>query len=558
MGYKLGVGGLGQSGTNPVRDTPKRVLDVYGGYAGGRVPKGGGFDVNQPTIMLSERRKGYRSRAFFDDFYNRVYLLPGVIDFRAVAGRARRTFRVWNAWLRYTTLAQVIREAVDSTSISGPEAPTVYAPLELREYEASVDADGPAQFLANYRFVFDTGEMPGLQLLGERARRLPFGVNWREPYQISFEFKTDILTSRSGREQRRATRQSARKAVSYKTMATRAGVRQFNQHMVTWQNRVIIMPEETTFVSTTTPTLAGNSVLVVEAVPHWLRVGTTVYLRSADVEMVGQVEQIVGDSIRLSVAVERDMPAGARVMVALYGRLGTELSSTRETNTVFQTDIDFQVNPASEQERILPPAPMVLNGRPVLLMKPNWSRRPNVSYIQTRETVDYGVGRTEVFTPIDFTTRQTQYLFSGTAAKLEEFVEHFIRMRGAAGEFYYPTWEPDFPQPSPIIAGTRGLEFEGSDIYDAYAGDSVYRGVMVVLKDGRRFLNTLREEIGFADGRTILTMRDNWPASVQPVEIEMISWLLVNRFAGDKLTFEWLTREVGQVQATFRTLEDRS
>lgn len=531
--------------------------EIYGASVGAR-DEFGGLTLRQPIGTHPTRQPGYRERAFFDDFYNRVYLLPTLLDYKAVAARARRTFYVWNAWLRATTLTQVIRENVESTSITGPDAPREYGPLELRNYEAVVDVDGPPQFLANYRFVFDTGEVPQLQLLGERARRLPFQVNWADPYQISFEFKTDIVVSRSGREQRRATRQSARKAITYKTMATRAGVRQFNRHMVTWQNRVIIMPEETTFVKTTHAVVAGNTVLEVESTPHWLRVGTTVYVRSKDHEVVAEIEQIVGTSIRLGTVIERDMLPGAHVMMALYGRLGEELSSDRETNTVFQTDIDFQVTPASEQARILPPAPRVLNGRPLFLMKPNWARRPNLTYIHAREVVDFGVGRTEFFTPIDFSTRQTQYLFSGSAAKLEEMVEHFVRMRGSAGEFYYPTWEPDLVPSLPVLIGTRALDFVGSDVFDTFSGDTVYRGVMIVLKDGRRFFNTLREDITFSDGKTILTMRDEWTFAAEPEEIEMISWLLVNRFAGDKLTFEWLTREVGQVQATFRTLEDLS
>ena len=512
----------------------------------------------QPIAISNNPQTGRKMRSFFDDYYNRVHVIPGAIDFGAVAVEVKRTFYLWNSWQKPVTLDVLLADGDEGLTLAGLVPGAVLRPLGSYAYDAIAREDGPAQFNAAYTFRFDTGEVLPFNLTGERARLAPFGPNWRDNYRVTVEYKTEVLTSRSGREQRRALRQKSRKSVSFTATSQRAALRAFNRHMATWQNRVVIMPEEPRFVRTTADVPEGNTVFEVESVADWMSPGATVFARSLFGEVITEIEAVVGTTVTTASPIPHDMPAGAMFLLALYGRFGESMSSTRETSTVAETDVEFAVNPSSENRPVLRPLGPTLDGRPIFETKPNWKDRPKLTYLTQRETLDYGQGRVAVFTPVDFAARQYDFMFStrGGSDDVRDLVELFDRCRGRAGEFYYPSWERDIVLEYDLIAGTRGMEFDGSAMFDQFEGDTVHRAVAIRLHDGTTVYNSLFEEPKFTDGKSVFTFRHDWPQTIRADEPLMVCWLYVSRFASDKITVEWFTREVAQVKATFQTLED--
>src|SRR6218665_3234173 len=94
----------------------------------------------------------------------------------------------------------------------------------------------------------------------------PFNPNWRESCKVSYEFKTDIATSRSNREQRRALRTTPRKKISFKV--TLAHVAPLDRFMARYQNQEVALADMSRHVLTTTPLLEGDSVFPVDPPPN--------------------------------------------------------------------------------------------------------------------------------------------------------------------------------------------------------------------------------------------------------------------------------------------------
>lgn len=62
------------------------------------------------------------------------------------------------------------------------------------------------------------------------------------PYVVRREYKTEVLTARSGREQRRALRATPRKTVTFNTTLSPANGRTYLRDLVTAQGRELILP----------------------------------------------------------------------------------------------------------------------------------------------------------------------------------------------------------------------------------------------------------------------------------------------------------------------------
>lgn len=71
---------------------------------------------------------------------------------------------------------------------------------------------------------------------------VPLSPVINRPYKVRREYRTEILTSRSGREQRRALRATPRKTVEFQTTLSPANAHTFHREMVTAQGREIILP----------------------------------------------------------------------------------------------------------------------------------------------------------------------------------------------------------------------------------------------------------------------------------------------------------------------------
>lgn len=522
----------------------------------------------QPIGANPRALAGWRRPTFFEDFYFRVYVIPTLLDFGAVASDAEQRFTVWNAWLSSTTIEGINGFDELSTRITGPAVGAAFKPLMAREYTAFVDEDGPISIGATYVFETSTDERPQLRLIGERARLLIFAPNWRDSYQVTVEFKTELLTTRAGREQRRALRRKARKTISYRTQALSRNLREFQRHMAKAHSQQIILPEETRFVSTVADVGGGNTVFRVDSVPSWLVAEQEVVVRAKGGTRNLVIQAVIGDQVVFKSPPGFDLPAGTPVMLALRGRLAQEISSDLYTNTVTEATIDFRVTPATGERTIEPVVPPdSLDWRPIFWLKPNWGSEPALRFIHPREEVDYEVGRVTTSVPIKFATRTYDYTFSGRSERdIAQITGLFEAMRGRAGEFYWPSWTHDLPFDYPLTAGTRTMEFDGPDVFDYFAGDTVHRAVFLMMPNGEPYrFNSLvpdsddpndPQAVRFSEGRTILTFRYDWPRTIQPHEPIMTGWLYATRFASDQLVVEWLTRTVGQVRTSFTTLED--
>jgi hypothetical protein len=383
----------------------------------------------------------------------------------------------------------------------------------------------------------------------------PFSPDWKSSYKITREFKTDIITSRSGKEQRRAVRNRPRKKVEFGVLEFAARARLFATAMRQQIGSSIYMADYSRSVTATEALVPGATTMGVSATPPWLT-GAVVLASGAQME-VRQVELAVAGVITFSDTSANDWGEGTIIYPALLGRLAMDTQGTRPTDDAVQISVAFDVLPGSEPEIDPGAAPLTFNGREVFLAKPDWGTTVSVSFRHAFETVDYGQGLIDFYEPVAYAARahQATYL-EMDATSMSAIEDIFYRAKGQRGEFYMPTWSNDLIPNSLTSAGGYSFTVAGLDVANAYAVDTVYKALAIFYADGSQQFIRVQQVYASGENTIVQCTGSVFAQDINIGNVKMICWLPVCRFASDGMTTEWITNTVAQSQLNVVTLED--
>ena len=389
----------------------------------------------------------------------------------------------------------------------------------------------------------------------------PFAPNWRQPYTVTYEFRTDIFTSRSGREQRRALRSTPRKQVKFTVSRTESDARAFSRFLTTSQGPRVTLADLTRFALCKTATAAGATSLVVdEPNQTWLTGGTTVILASPG--SFGVYERVTVLAVNTTTGVVtffsplgRAWDAYTKLHPPLDGKLDDSISVKNYGSITVESDISFSVDPGSAGARDDPGLPDdVFNNREVFSVTPNFAQAISGSFTRTADVVDFSRGRIATYLPVAFSTRTKQYqILSLSRAQRAALLSLFLRMKGQRGEFYMPSFEDDFSAIGSAAPLSLTATFAGTDLDAVFKADGVHRAVQIQTAAGQRFY---RRIVGSntSGSSTTLTTDVGWPTTID--SSVTINWLLVHRFAVDQLSMDCPTDDAAQTQFSVKTLED--
>ena len=657
---------------------------------------GGALTLHQPIAIRSLSATAKRQRSFFDDWYNRVHVTPRLMNFGFVSSELYRQVSVWNAYLGPTTLGSITILSNSNVGVSGTPLPKTLKQFEALVYTVSVAADGDATIDTTVAFnITDRPDAPRLKVTGQRARLFEFRPNWANSVSVRLEYRTDISTSRSGKEQRRALRGEARKTIEFTIAVHRDRLLAFQRLMAKWQSRPVSMGDPTRQVLTTTAMDVGYMGVTVASIPKWLVAGAAVLLESGDTREVVLVDQVDGNDVTFTSGAVNTWAVGASVRPIVSGLLSTELSETYLSDELAEIAISLAVDPGSEANwlggqvetllmadtaipasnssldglsggvtfslnpgealrikkvagltydawaftpydgypgftgdwradfslrsaegvitdywgtssvvygseddayvHMLAQPPVTVSGsssytifprdaatddnreglsvqvykvaspglehvahndREVFPFEPDWSQSIESTLSWDRESIDFGFGRTQNYSPLDFGTVVRKAAFLNVSVEQAEAMQDFFhRAKGQRGEFYWSTGLNDLPLAAGLTFNVNTMRVAGRETFDTFNDDTVYKAVAVRLWNGQTLYRSITDMYLDA-GDTMVRFTETWPANYLLSEIEKVSWLTVARFASDQFTAEWLTSDVMQTQLAIQTLEN--
>lgn len=380
---------------------------------------------------------------------------------------------------------------------------------------------------------------------------LDLPANWRDPVRETLSHKTDILVSRSGKEQRRALRQTPRKSLEFLTgplVGDEAA--RLRLHLSRNHAAETLVPDPSAAPGTGVYQYQNGSVFHIDAQRPWMIPGVKLLLERSGQESVEATIAHVSPAhlVTVETFTQSDTPAVARPLLPGYLR-PAEL--TAYTGAVIEFKASFEVKAGAGG--FDPGEPLLVrDGREVLVQRPNWARPPSASYDQMREMVDFDFGLTTANYPHSFVTRTVTMAFLNIGEHETHYLRGFFqRHRGRARDFLMPTWEDDIFLTTPLIAGETQI-LASVDLVATLTGHPLYKHVAAILTDGRILVRTIVGIVTSATGSTI-TIDDPWP-SLTGVQVAMISLVAVQRLANDQLQIDHVTDGVSQVQFSAKTI----
>lgn len=385
----------------------------------------------------------------------------------------------------------------------------------------------------------------------------PFVPNWRAPFAVTREYRTDTINTRSRREQRRALRTTPRRAFDFEILLNGPELREFNGLMASAQDKPFVMADWSRRAELSAAVSTGGSALTFAAIPGWIVAGRALFLYDTAARPQSViVASVAGNVATLSFPLLQSWSAGATVLPGTVGFLSPETAKKRITSGVATVAVQFSVEPASEPIETPPVAPVSFNGREVCVARPNWADGIDATLTWGAELVDFQRGALAYTLPFAFPLQTQRVSFLAVnVAEARGFEQMFDRMKGQRGEFYLATGENDLPPKLGLSAGTATLRIAGTETADHYAGSSVYGALCVTLRNGTQIYRAI-SGITIDGPDSVVTLTANWAAAVALSAISRISWMPVWRFGSDAMTLEWITDEVAQFDMSLQMLED--
>lgn len=492
--------------------------------------------------------QGFICVGWEDALYGRIHLIPASIELGNVLQEQAVNVEVWNAFETGKTLdsiAGINASGINVVSPTPPGAPpAAYPPLSSYIYQVQVLTTGPSNIAA--QFVFDfTVEAPVLRLTGTRVITLPFMP--QRPLTEALEWRTDILESFDGNEQRIRARNLPRQLfeMRYLESSDRARSALLNR-ILGHQGSPFAIPvwhfgrpllqdasigQSTIFLDTTfadfRPSTADEQSLLI------------LWRSSTDFEVVQIAEAGVSDTqIDLERNLEQNHSAGITEVVPVQVMISQDPVEWDLTpNGVLTLNakwLAFETTDLAADDGDL----TIYRGLPVLTGFNFVNDGLSESYADKYELFDNATGE---FRALRRRTigeyRSNKGFETDTAEDAWTLRQLIYALRGQQRTFWMPTWRNDFEVLDTI--GPSDLDITVSEAAHSrfIAGTEPFSSLMVLLRDGTQFFRQITGASEGAPGEETISIDNSLGQAVNPGDIQLVSFLYRARLGSDRVAF---------------------
>lgn len=391
----------------------------------------------------------------------------------------------------------------------------------------------------------------------DQSNFVPVRPNWAETVSQDISFRTEVLVSRDGTEQRIAQRIKPRVEFDYAGLAYGPGIRRFMARASKGQGGQFWFSYPLGADRITQRVQPGQSVIYVansaplsNADRLALFHPRTHYAELLDLTGAGAG----GDNLVLADPVGADFPAGSLLFRAVKGHFLEAAEASFRTDSTATLGMNWRMDVVGAYHPNYPTTPPdTMDGNEFLDLRHNWNGTLDISTEQQRIAIDFNRGPVDYYFPVSFTTRVSRpRLVLRNSAEIEAVVGAFYRARGAQRAFRF-VWPIQEVGASTAISDGQ-FSAPGTDLADAHSDLSIYKWVRIVRNTGGPLKRTIQSISADGFGNTQVALTDG-TLDVDFSDIKAIYLVSDARFATDRLALEWETETVCTASPTIMSLE---
>lgn len=516
-----------------------------------------------PARMDSPHRVlGYkRVQSWFDDYYQRVHIVPRTLALGAVASAQVRTLDVWNAWVDQTlSLPAITTVGADGLTITAPGVyPLAFAPLQQRTWSIAVGTDGPPVIAATLTYAF-TGQ-PALTVTITGSRLVPFAwaPDWGQHVLERLEWRTDVLTAPySGIAQRRALRALPRRAFEFAVGAEDRARAHMDAALAAWSAREWGLPVWPDGERLSADVAAGA--LVLPATPSGrdyvagglvLLLADPLHLEAAEVASVG------ASSLTLARPLGNAWPAGTPLLPLRRARLAHYASLARAHDAAARTRVAFDVSEPCDWSAVI--ALPLYRTLPVLEQRIEESTDPRQDYQRIASTLDNGIGAVVVDdtagVPVLLHSHRWLLTSRAQSAALRSLL---YALRGQQGVLWASTWASDLVPVATLTSSSVLLDVQAVGYATYLAGQIGRRDLRIELTSGAVYYRRVSAAVAVDANTERLTLDTALGVTAAAGDFARVSYLAPCVLASDAVEIEHATDAdgVGVCSVLLRSVQD--
>ncbi|AQZ95566.1 hypothetical protein ACFSB1_01070 [Halopseudomonas phragmitis] len=512
--------------------------------------------------VASEQQRELLARAaqcFSDDYYHRIHINPRSLDLGNVVSAQTTPVWVWNAYLIPQTLNSItgLDEGIE---VSGqPAPPLLYAALQEREYQVSVTPDGQPVLDTVLSWVFGNGEQPGLRITANRIIAWSFAPDWGEGIRERFEWLTDVMTSETYAQQRRALRTAPRRELGAPMYVEGRERQMLDLALFGWGSRVWALPiwPDIQLLEQSVPVDS----LRINCETEYLdfRAGGLAMLRgeSAFQFEVVEVESVDSAGLDLKRGTQQAWPAGSRLYPARPAQLTRQPEVIRLTDTIDEAEVQFLILEPSDCDTLTDLT--TYRGWPVLDVRPDESEDLTRQYERMLVTLD---SRTALPLVSDIPGRAMpvtgwRWIDMGRAAR------HWYRcllytLRGQQAAVWVPTHADDLTLVDTVSDAATTIDVLNVGYARFGQARAGRRDIRIELVTGQVLYRRITGASEITADIERLAIDVALGVAVEPADIARICWMALSCGASDSAEIDHVTDSEGVASAAlvFRGVRD--
>lgn len=502
------------------------------------LPLRGTYTDTQPiTAQPANNHNGQRSLSFADDFYDHIIINPTVIDVGNIVSEQFYTLSVFNGYFENKDLQNLSVTNSDGFSITGPAVGATWGPLQTRTYQLTITTDGPPTIDSSILFDWTgTADDTVVKLVGARIVMLPYQAS--APWIENLEWKTNLLTSNNGKEQRIRVRRSPRQSFKAEYPIPNAAIQQAFNIAYGWINRrwAVGVWSETQYISSIAN---GSTSITCNTSSYDFRANGLIclwesYLKNDIIE----VDSVSADSLVLKRVLSKEYSNAILIPVRLGMVAGGNLARNTNGYTSY-LDVEYEITDNAVISSVTPEQYLNYDIYYDETLMGDEDGLTDTFKIRL-DQVDYETGVVDYFAPWSNTKRaRNVQFFNEGPQECWNFKRWLFRRMGRLRPYWLPTFENN------LNVKVTGYVISSISCYpNDYQTLGKARTHIAILLNNGTWLP--RIVTGSAMNGEYLNVALDLPIDVESSEIRMISYLGLHRLDTDRVEIEWIGNYVNR------------
>lgn len=500
-----------------------------------------------PDLTVNINSPGLLGRGFGDLWYNRIHFTPYPLAIGSVASNTTRTVEVWNAFSVPRSLQSLSLNNVDGITLQGG-LPVSFTALEAKNLTLAINKDGTPFLDGSVIFNFDLGISAALAVNGQRASLFAFDHNWSSRITERLAWKTEVLTARNGKEQRRRLRSNPRRSLRYDYFTEdKKQTSYFKKHQWKQQANRIAVPIWSDMQALSSTLASGSIAIPVSTAGRdFDNDGMVALWQSPFSYELLRISTVAANQVNLTGTTAATWNAGTIVVPVRTANYPADLQRARPTSQNLQNQIEVRIYETETSiKRYTLPTPTLYRGLGCFDFYSETSDVLDDSIQREIELLDNEIGISQLYANWDRAQGQVDFRwFAIGRTEIAQMLGWLYYFAGKLNPVWRLTWEHDFELAATIANNAQVFDVTDWGYRDTYNLEETKRDIAIILKSGAIHRRRITAAVASGTaGRETLTVDAPITPAVTLSDIDRICFMNYTRMAADEVEIEWVTSQ---------------